>query len=126
MATEGDKLDVLSVKKAELDRIANGVYMNQLLTQYDLLLCPTLPLTAFDVGKPCPDEYREDPYGWIPFTPPFNLTGQPVASIPCGFSSAGLPIGLQIIGPTYGEEIVLKASYAFECARPFANEQPVL
>ena len=126
MATEGDKLDVLSVKKADLDRIANGVYMNQLLSQYDLLLCPTLPLTAFDVGKPCPDEYQEDPYGWIPFTPPLNLTGQPAASIPCGFSSAGLPIGLQIVGPTYGEEVVLKASYAFECARPFANEKPVL
>lgn len=125
MAAEGNKLDLLSVKKVELDRVTNGIYMNQLLTKYDLLLCPTLPLVAFDVGKPCPDEYREDPYGWIPFTPPFNLTGQPAASIPCGFSDTGLPMGLQIIGPMYGEQAVLNASHAFESAHPFANKRPV-
>ncbi|HHZ67576.1 MAG TPA: amidase [Alphaproteobacteria bacterium] len=126
MATEGEKLDMLSLKTAELDRVANGIYMNHLLTQYDLLLCPTLPVLAFDVGQPCPNDYVDDPFGWIPFTPPFNLTGQPAASIPCGFSDSGLPIGLQIVGPMYGDATVLTASRAFERARPFADKRPKL
>ena len=126
IAAEGSKLEMLTVKKAELDRVSNGIYMNQLLSQYDLVLCPTLPLVAFEAGKACPDEYVNDPYGWIPFTPPFNLTGQPAASIPCGFNSDGLPIGLQIIGPTYGEQMVLNASRAFEKVRPFSDQRPKL
>ncbi|HIN91349.1 MAG TPA: amidase, partial [Alphaproteobacteria bacterium] len=126
MATEGEKLDMLSLKTAELDRVVNGIYMNHLLAQYDLLLCPTLPVLAFDVGQPCPNDYVDDPFGWIPFTPPFNLTGQPAASIPCGFSDSGLPIGLQIVGPMYGDATVLTASRAFERARPFADKRPKL
>ncbi len=126
MAAEGRKLDMMSLKTAELDRTANGIYMNHMLAKYDVLLSPTLPVVAFDTGKPCPDSYSEDPFGWIPFTPPFNLTGQPAASIPCGFSDNGLPIGLQIVGPMYGDSVVLNASRAFERAHPFADKRPNL
>jgi len=126
MAAEGRKLDMMSLKTAELDRTANGLYMNHILAQYDVLLSPTLPVVAFDTGKQCPDSYNEDPSGWIPFTPPFNLTGQPAASIPCGFDSNSLPIGLQIVGPMYGDSVVLNVSRAFERAHPFAHKRPVL
>ncbi|SVD30271.1 uncharacterized protein METZ01_LOCUS383125 [marine metagenome] len=126
MAAEGKKLDMMSLKTAELDRTANGIYMNHVLAKYDVLLSPTLPVVAFDAGKPCPDSYSENPFGWIPFTPPFNLTGQPAASIPCGFSQSGLPVGLQIVGPMHGDSMVLNVSRAFECAYPFADKRPVL
>ena len=126
MAAEGKKLDMMSLKTAELDRTANGIYMNHILAKYDVLLSPTLPVVAFDAGKPCPDSYSEDPFGWIPFTPPFNLTGQPAASIPCGFSQSGLPVGLQIVGPMHGDSVVLNVSLAFESAYPFADKRPVL
>jgi aspartyl-tRNA(Asn)/glutamyl-tRNA(Gln) amidotransferase subunit A len=55
---------------------------------------------------------------WTPFTYPFNLTRQPAASVPCGFTKAGLPVGLQIVGPLYADAAVLQMSHAFELARP--------
>jgi aspartyl-tRNA(Asn)/glutamyl-tRNA(Gln) amidotransferase subunit A len=56
---------------------------------------------------------------WTPFTYPFNLTRQPAATVPCGFTKAGLPVGLQIVGPAYGDALVLRAARAFEQAHPF-------
>ncbi|MBI4061321.1 MAG: amidase, partial [Elusimicrobia bacterium] len=53
-----------------------------------------------------------------PFTYPFNLTQQPAASIPCGFTTAGLPVGLHIVGPKYADALVLRAARAFEAQRP--------
>jgi aspartyl-tRNA(Asn)/glutamyl-tRNA(Gln) amidotransferase subunit A len=55
---------------------------------------------------------------WTPFTFPFNLTGQPAASVPCGLTPAGLPAGLQIVGDKYADALVLKACYAYERANP--------
>jgi aspartyl-tRNA(Asn)/glutamyl-tRNA(Gln) amidotransferase subunit A len=58
---------------------------------------------------------------WAPFSYPFNLTTQPAASVPCGLTKAGLPIGLQIVGPVGSDALVLRASRAFEAACPFAT-----
>jgi aspartyl-tRNA(Asn)/glutamyl-tRNA(Gln) amidotransferase subunit A len=63
---------------------------------------------------------------WIVLTPLFNLTGQPAATVPCGFTSDGLPIGLQIVGRRFDEAMVLRASAAFEAARPWAQKRPPL
>jgi aspartyl-tRNA(Asn)/glutamyl-tRNA(Gln) amidotransferase subunit A len=63
-------------------------------------------------------------YAWTPFTFPFNLTGQPAASVPCGFTTRGLPIGLQIVGRRFDDVSVLRASAAFERARPWAAARP--
>ena len=57
---------------------------------------------------------------WTPFTYPFNLTQQPAATIPCGFTRKGLPVGLQIVGPRYADALVLRAARAFESANPIA------
>jgi aspartyl-tRNA(Asn)/glutamyl-tRNA(Gln) amidotransferase subunit A len=57
---------------------------------------------------------------------PFNLTGQTSASIPCGVTEAGLPVGLQITGPRFAEALILRAARAFESARPFAQPHPLL
>jgi aspartyl-tRNA(Asn)/glutamyl-tRNA(Gln) amidotransferase subunit A len=56
---------------------------------------------------------------WTPFTYPFNLTQQPACSVPCGLTAAGLPMGMQIVGPKYADGLVLRAARAFESARPF-------
>jgi len=89
--------------------------------QYDLLLTPALPLPAFEVGELVP---RSGKWGtawsdWSPFSYPFNLTTQPAASVPCGLTKAGLPIGLQVVGPIGGDALVLRACRAFEIAAPF-------
>ncbi|WP_158743594.1 amidase [Acidisphaera sp. L21] len=84
--------------------------------QFDLLLTPSQPLTAFAAGQDTPDAQRfPDWFDWTPFTWPFNLTRQPAASVPCGFVD-GLPIGLQIVGPMFGERLILRACQVVETA----------
>jgi aspartyl-tRNA(Asn)/glutamyl-tRNA(Gln) amidotransferase subunit A len=89
--------------------------------RYDLLLTPAMPLPAFEAGHVMPPSggWGEVWTDWAPFSFPFNLTQQPSASIPCGLSSGGLPIGLQIVGPIGADALVLRASRAFEAAHPF-------
>ena len=100
--------------------------------KYDLLLTPTTACAAFDRkegGMLGPDEINGipvSPASWIGFTFPFNFSGQPAASVPCGFTAAGLPVGLQIVGRRYDEETVLRAAAAFEEAMPWAGTHPDL
>ncbi len=61
---------------------------------------------------------------WIPFTYPFNLTGHPAASIPCGWSKEGLPIGMQIVGRRLDDLTVLQVSQAFEELKPWQDRRP--
>jgi aspartyl-tRNA(Asn)/glutamyl-tRNA(Gln) amidotransferase subunit A len=56
--------------------------------------------------------------GWTPFSYPFNLTQQPACTIPCGLTVDGLPIGMQLVGPMFGDALVLRAAHAYEHARP--------
>ena len=98
-----------------------------ILDKYDLLLTPTLAVPAFPIGqRPTEIGGRQvNPFwGYTPFTYPFNMTMQPAASIPCGFSSDGLPIGLHIVGRRGQEATVLQASAAFEQARPWTDRRP--
>jgi aspartyl-tRNA(Asn)/glutamyl-tRNA(Gln) amidotransferase subunit A len=87
---------------------------------YDLLITPTLPITAFGVGQTSPQSSIY-PQGrnWSPFTYPFNLTQQPAASVPCGFTKDGLPVGMQIVGAKYKDLLVLQAARAYETVVPF-------
>ncbi len=96
--------------------------------RYDLLLTPTMPMPAFEVGVYPPKlvggvEYDEF-LGWTPFTFPFNLTNQPAASVPAGWTKDGLPVGLQIVGGPRQDLLVLRAAAAFERARPWAHRRP--
>jgi Asp-tRNA(Asn)/Glu-tRNA(Gln) amidotransferase A subunit family amidase len=95
----------------------------------DLLLTPTVACPPFALGLDFPGEVAGKPIapsGWIPYTYPFNLTGQPAASVPCGFTRDGLPIGLQIVGRRFDDATVLRAAAAFERERPWANARPGL
>ena len=105
--------------------------MEFLFDEYDLLLTPTMAVPAFPIEqRPSIIGGKEvDPFwGYLPFTFPINMTGQTAASVPCGLSedsaSAGMPIGLHLVGPRGAEARVLRASAAFERARPWANKRP--
>lgn len=89
--------------------------------RYDLLLTPTMPLTAFEAGLEMPpgDKFGGEWLSWSPYTYPFNLTQQPAASVPCGLSGEGLPMGLQIVGPPRGDALVLRAARVIEKVMPF-------
>ncbi len=97
--------------------------MAELHARYDLLLTPSLALPAFEAGLETPGDgsWGTDWTAWTPFTYPFNISRQPAATVPCGLSKDGLPLGLQIVGPMNADALVLRASKAFESARPFAR-----
>jgi aspartyl-tRNA(Asn)/glutamyl-tRNA(Gln) amidotransferase subunit A len=93
--------------------------MNQFHERYDLLLTPALPLVAFEAGLEVARVMKEKRWTeWAPFSYPFNLTQQPAASVPCGLTTDGLPVGLQIVGPRYKDWMVLRAARAFESTLP--------
>jgi aspartyl-tRNA(Asn)/glutamyl-tRNA(Gln) amidotransferase subunit A len=89
--------------------------------RYDLLLTPTLATPAFEAGHNTPPDGRfgEDWVAWAPYSYPFNLSLQPAATVPCGLTRDGRPVGLQIVGPMMREDLVLRAARAFERIRPW-------
>ena len=108
-------------------REALGQHMARFHRDYDLLLTPVTSTPPFDVGQLGPEGYGPDRHSsWIPFTLPFNMTHQPAASVPCGFTTDGLPIGLHIVGPMYRDDLVIRASRAYEQARPTWDRRPDL
>jgi len=127
IAEMGAKTPLADYLQASADRIALGEHMKRFHQTYDLLITPTLPIPAFDAGIDFPSK---DVYtrwaDWTPFTYPFNLTQQPACSVPCGFTPDGLPVGLQIVGPMFKDDLVLRAARAFESAQPFVMpEAPI-
>ncbi len=100
----------------------------QYFKNYDLLLTPTTGLPAFELGISFPtkiDGKIVSPTAWMPFSAAFNLTGLPAATVPCGWSSEGLPIGLQIVGKRFDDLTVLQASKAFEEIAPWQDKRPI-
>lgn len=99
---------------------------NRLFHQtYDILLTPTLSVAAFEVGKNVPDGYDSVNWmSWTPFTYPFNITGQPAATVPCGLTAEGLPVGLQVVGDLYADARVLQVARIFEGLSPFQRALP--
>jgi aspartyl-tRNA(Asn)/glutamyl-tRNA(Gln) amidotransferase subunit A len=104
-----ERFSLRQVVAANERRHELGVTMRQFHQRYDLLASPVQSAPTPRVGS-APQ---------TPFASPFNLTQQPAASIPAGFDANGLPIALQLVGPQYGDAIVLRASRAFEVAQPF-------
>ncbi|MFQ5934638.1 MAG: amidase, partial [Dehalococcoidia bacterium] len=102
------------------------VKFRELMEKYDLIMTPTMATTAFPIHRR-PEKIagkKVDPmFGYLPFTFPINMIGQPASSVPCGFSADGMPVGLHIIGRTGDEATVLRASAAFEKAHPWADKR---
>lgn len=99
------------------------------LSRFDLLLMPTVAVPPFEAEAGPPREIGGSAVsvlGWMPFTYPFNLTGQPAASVPAGWTEDGLPVGLQIVGHLRQDRTVLAASAAFEAACPWSEHRPRL
>jgi aspartyl-tRNA(Asn)/glutamyl-tRNA(Gln) amidotransferase subunit A len=108
-------------------RGALGTQMRQFMQTYDLLVTPTLPIAAFEAGKLAPNAEATGKWvNWTPFSYPFNLTQQPAASVPCGFTKAGLPIGLHIVGRMFDDTSVLRAAHAYEQASDWRKRRPSL
>lgn len=99
----------------------------EVFDQYDLLVTPTVPYDPPAAKGPLRAEVegRKQPDANVgSFTMPFNQSWHPAATVRCGFSKAGLPVGLQIVGPRHRDDLVLQAAWAFEQARPWAHDWP--
>lgn len=115
--------------QAWFDRLNWYEHVRRYFDKHDLLLTPTIATPPFKVGLDNPPDIAGRPveaYDWIPFTYPFNLTGNPAASVPCGFTKDGLPIGLQIVGRRFDDATVLRAAAGYERIAPWADKKPTL
>jgi amidase len=103
-------------KSQNLARQLQAAY-DSALSDYDLLLMPTLPMTATPLPKPgAPvEEVVSRAFEMLPNTCPFDITGHPAISVPCGLVG-GLPVGMMLIGKHYDEATIYRAAYAFEQA----------
>ena len=118
----GERLSMLELQRLHLRRGALGSQMRQFMQRWDLIATPALAVPAF-AARPAGQATMtpEAMLGWTPFSYPFNLTQQPACTIPCGLTSEGLPIGLQLVGPMFGDALVLRAARAFETLHPIAR-----
>jgi len=118
------------IGRAQRKRAELHACLTRIFSRYALLLTPTLPTEAFAAAGPFPDAIDGQPItsalGAVAFTYPFNFSGHPAATVRAGFTDAGLPAGLQIVGPRFRDDLVLQASYAYEQARPWNDRWPEL
>ena len=133
----GYKFSTKEIKIAEIQR--ENIYQEicKVFKKFDVLITPTLACPAFELGKSEVEEKgtgrtgviingkHVSPEGWLPFTYPFNASGHPAASIPCGWASDGLPIGMQIVGNRFDELMVLQVSKACEEINPWQERKPI-
>jgi len=131
IAEEGARVTALEISNANLFRGRMWDRFIAWFEDFDLLLCPTLCCEPFENGRIAPARLEGQPLsrqllGWL-LTYPFNMvSSSPVASVPCGFTRNGLPVGLQIVGRPRADAAVLRASASFERARPWTRRRPPL
>jgi aspartyl-tRNA(Asn)/glutamyl-tRNA(Gln) amidotransferase subunit A len=115
----GSALSNLDVQRLTLRRGDLGSHMRQFMQRFDLLVTPSVAVPAFD-ARPAGSVplTPEAMLGWTPFSYPFNLTQQPAITVPCGLTTDGLPIGLQLVGPMFADALVLRAARAYEAIHP--------
>jgi aspartyl-tRNA(Asn)/glutamyl-tRNA(Gln) amidotransferase subunit A len=119
-AERGARLSAVDLINAEGERALLMQKTNAFLARYDVLLTPTVAVPALPVGQDLNDPKTEEIWiDWTPFSYPFNMSRQPAASIPCGFTSAGLPVGLQAVAALDRDALVLRVARAYETAHPF-------
>jgi aspartyl-tRNA(Asn)/glutamyl-tRNA(Gln) amidotransferase subunit A len=122
IADEARNVDLDDYLDAIAARGAFGAAMRAFHQRYDFLVTPTVAVAPFTAGRLAPESLGNvgsDWTTWASFSYPFNLTQQPAATVPCGFTTSGLPVGLQIVGASHDDRGVLRAARAFERARPW-------
>jgi Asp-tRNA(Asn)/Glu-tRNA(Gln) amidotransferase A subunit family amidase len=128
---------VAAVLDNALDQTIDGYYervfaryefrekLRQFFEKFDLLMTPTTPVPAFDLGRDIPAELEgANIVSWVAYTYPINLCGLPAASIPCGFTRAGLPVGLHVVAGALREVDIFRAAAAFETAYGWDDKRP--
>lgn len=126
---EAKAVSVIDYQLARERKMSYVASIHRWFEDWDLLLTPAVSVAAFPAEKLMPDHWPQhdwDWLGWAEFSYPFNMSWNPAASVPCGFTAEGLPVGLQIVGRRFDDLGVLQAAAAFEQAQPWAGKRPAL
>ena len=127
MIEAGLSYSAVDLKRAEAQREEIFGVLSNYFEHYDILITPSTAVPAFGLGMMYPPTIAGkgvSPVAWMSYTYPFNMTGNPAASIPCGWSSEGLPIGMQIIGRRFDDLTVIQTSQIFEDIAPWQDKKP--
>jgi aspartyl-tRNA(Asn)/glutamyl-tRNA(Gln) amidotransferase subunit A len=122
----------VSMEQYQLARERKHAYIADIhrwFEDWDFLLTPSVSVAAFPAENLSPPDWPQHAWDWVQwaeFSYPFNFSWNPAASVPCGFTAAGLPVGLQIVGRRFDDLGVLQAAAAFEQAQPWADKRPAL
>jgi aspartyl-tRNA(Asn)/glutamyl-tRNA(Gln) amidotransferase subunit A len=118
----GSRFGALDLYRLQQRRGELGSHLRRFMQRFDLLVTPSVAVPAFDARSAGHTPMNPAAMlGWTPFTYPFNLSQQPACTIPCGLTKDGLPIGLQLVGPMFGDSLVLRAARAYETVRPITR-----
>lgn len=123
----GLRVTMVDYQKTRIAKYAYCAEIHHFFEDWDFLLTPAVCVAAFPAELLQPPHWPQHPWDWMSwaeFSYPFNLSQNPAASIPCGFTKDGLPVGLQIVGRRFDDLGVLQMSAAFESARPWASKRP--
>ncbi len=121
-AEQGARLSALEVQQLQLRRGQLGSLMRQFMQRFDVLVTPSVSIPAFEARAAGTVPMNpQSMLGWTPFSYPFNLTQQPAITVPCGLTREGLPMGLQLVGPMFGDAFVLRAARAYESVQGVAR-----
>jgi aspartyl-tRNA(Asn)/glutamyl-tRNA(Gln) amidotransferase subunit A len=126
MAVAGRDISASAYLKAIGQRMAISVAAKLFFERYDLLIGPVMPVSPYSVERDVPLGFADEDWRWCPYTYPWNMTGQPAASVPIGFTEDGLPVGAQIVGQLGEDEKVLRAAAAIERRCPLHLRRPPL
>jgi aspartyl-tRNA(Asn)/glutamyl-tRNA(Gln) amidotransferase subunit A len=125
----GREVTAFDIARAQRTRNDLQLTAAAFFARYDLLLTPTMTLPPFPIGINFPENVSGEAVTgmqWTAFTFPFNLTGNPAASVPAGWTVDRLPVGLQVVGRRWQDDVVLRACAGFEAIQPWALRRPEL
>ena len=126
---DGGTMTVVEYLALKERKMAYVAAIHRWFEDWDFLLTPSVSVAAFPAERLMPEHWPQHQWNWIEwahFSYPFNMSWNPAANVPCGFTADGLPVGLQIVGRRFDDLGVLQASAAFETVQPWADKRPAL
>ena len=126
---DGGKIGMAQYQDMRVRKMAYIADIHTWFEEWDFLITPTVSVPAFPAERLIPAHWPQHSWDWLQwaeFSYPFNMSWNPAATVPCGFTKDGLPVGMQIVGRRFDDLGVMQASRAFERIQPWADKRPAM